>query len=51
MGDSHAAVKVHAVDADCRVIFDAQVYVFADSESEIAGFGKVLLLQFVFLDL
>ena len=34
--DSHAAVKVHAVDADRRIILDAQIDVLADAEAEVA---------------
>lgn len=34
--DLHAAVKVHAVDTDCRVILDAQIDMLADTESEVA---------------
>lgn len=48
---SHAAVKVHSVDANCWVVFNSQIDVFADAKSEIACFRKVLLLQLVFLDL
>ena len=47
---SHAAIKVHSVDANCRVVFDSQVDMFADAKSEIARFRKILLLQLVFLD-
>ena len=35
--DSHAAVKVHAVDTDRRIILDAQINVFADPEAEVAS--------------
>lgn len=47
----HATVKVHSIDADCRVVFYSQIDVFADAESEIARFREILLLQLVFLDL
>ena len=47
---SHAAVKVHAVDTNRRVIFDAQIDVLANAKSEIACFAEVLLPQFVFLN-
>ena len=36
--NSHAAVKVHSVNTNCRIIFDTQIYVFANSKSEIACF-------------
>lgn len=48
---SHAAIKVHSVDANCRVVLDSQIDMFADAKSEIARFRKILLLQLVFLDL
>lgn len=35
--DLHAAVEVHAVDTDRRIILDAQIDVFADPESEVAS--------------
>ena len=35
--DSHAAVKVHAVDTNRRIILDAQIDVLADTESEVAS--------------
>ena len=47
----HAAVKIHAVDANGRVVFDSQINVFTDTKSEIARFRKVLLLELIFLDL
>ena len=34
--DSHAAVKVHAVDTNRWIIFDAQIDVLANTESEVA---------------
>jgi hypothetical protein len=48
---SHAAVEVHAVDADGRVVLDTQIDVFADTEAEVARLGEVALPQLVFLDL
>lgn len=35
--DSHAAVKVHAVDTDRRIILDAQIDVLANTESKVAS--------------
>jgi hypothetical protein len=50
-GHSHAAVEVHTVDTDTRVVLDTEVDVLADTEAEVAGLGEVLLSQLVFLDL
>ena len=50
-GDSHAAVEVHAVDTNRRIILDAQINVLGNSKPKVAGFGKVLLSQFVFFHL
>ena len=36
--NSHAAVKVHAVDTDRGIILDAQIDVLADTESEVPSF-------------
>ena len=33
----HAAVEVHAVDTNSRVILDAQIDVFADPKAEVTG--------------
>ena len=35
--DSHAAVKVHAIDTNCGIILDAQINVLANTESEVAS--------------
>jgi hypothetical protein len=47
----HAAVEVHSIDTDTRVVLDTQVDVLADTEAEVAGLGEVALPQLVFLDL
>ena len=47
----HAAVKVHSVDTNTRVVLDAEIDVLADTEAEVAGLGEVALSQLVFLDL
>lgn len=47
---SHAAVKVHSVDTNCRVILDAQIDVLADPKSKIARRREILLPQFILLD-
>ena len=48
---SHAAVKVHPVDTNSRIVLDAQIDVLADTEAKVASLRKVLLSQFIFLDL
>jgi hypothetical protein len=50
-GHSHAAVEVHTVDTNTRVVLDTEIDVLADTEAEVAGLGEVLLSQLVFLDL
>ncbi len=46
---SHAAVEIHAVDTDRRVVLDAQVNVFTDAETEIASLGEIAFSELVFL--
>lgn len=48
---SHAAVEVHAVDTDARVVFDAQIDVLADPKAKVPRLGEIPFPQFVFLDL
>ena len=36
MEHSHAAVKVHPIDTNRRIILDAQIYVLADPEAEVS---------------
>lgn len=48
---SHAAVEVHAVDTNRRVVLDAQIDVLGDTEAEVAGLAEVALPQLVLLDL
>ena len=43
----HAAVEVHSVDTDSRIILDSQINVFAYAEAEVARLGEVLLFQLV----
>lgn len=50
MSNIHAAIEIHPVDTNCRVILDSQIDMFADTEPEIARLGEVPPLQFVFLD-
>ena len=47
----HAAVEVHSVDTNRRVVLDTKIDVFADTEAEVASLREVALSEFVFLDL
>lgn len=49
--NSHAAIKVHPVDPNGRVILDTEIDVFRDTKTKVASIGEVLLPQLVFLDL
>lgn len=46
----HAAVEVHSVNTDRRVVLDTEIDVFADTETEVASLGEVALAELVFLD-
>ena len=35
--NSHAAVKIHAVNTNRRIIFDAQINMLADTEAKVAS--------------
>lgn len=50
-GAGHAAVEVHAVDADRGVVLDAKIDVLADAEAEVARLAEVALAELVLLDL
>jgi hypothetical protein len=50
-GYSHAAVKIHSVDTNRRVVLDTKINVFADTETEVASLGEVALAELIFLDL
>lgn len=50
-GALHAAVEVHTVDTNTRVVLDAEVDVLADTEAEVARLAEVALAEFVLLDL
>jgi hypothetical protein len=50
-GAGHAAVEVHAVDTNRRVVLDTEIDVLGDTESEVAGLGEVALAELVLLDL
>jgi len=47
----HAAVEIHAVDTDTRVVLDAEIDVLADAETEVAGLAEVALAELILLDL
>jgi len=47
----HAAVEIHSVNTNRRVVLDTKIDVFADTEAEVASLGEVALPQLVFLDL
>ena len=47
----HAAVEVHTVDANRRIVLDAQIDVLRDTKSEVASVREVLLAKLVLLDL
>lgn len=47
----HAAVEVHSVDTNTRVVLDTEINVFADTEAEVSSLGEIALAEFVFLDL
>lgn len=47
----HAAVEVHAVNADRGVVLDTEIDVLADAEAEVAGLGEVPPAELVLLDL
>jgi hypothetical protein len=47
----HAAVEIHSVNTNRRVVLDTKIDVFADTEAEVASLREVALSEFVFLDL
>jgi len=50
-GTGHAAVKVHSVNTNSRVVLDSQVNVLGDTETKVASLGEVALAELVLLDL
>jgi hypothetical protein len=40
----HAAVEVHTIDTDGWIVFNAQIDVFANTETKVASCRKVALL-------
>lgn len=49
--DAHAAVEIHAVDTDRRIVLNAQIDVLRDAEAKVARLAEVALPQLVLLDL
>lgn len=47
---SHAAVEVHPVDTNRRVILDSKIDVLADAKTKVASLRKVSFPKLVFLD-
>jgi hypothetical protein len=48
---SHAAVEIHSVDTNRRVILDTEINVLADTKAEVASLREVTLAELIFLDL
>ena len=48
--DPHAAIEIHAIDTNGRVVFDPQIDVLANTKAKVAGRRKVFLPQLIFLD-
>ena len=47
----HAAIEIHAVDTDGRIVLDAKIDVLRNTKAEVAGLREVLFAKFVLLDL
>jgi hypothetical protein len=47
----HAAVEIHSINTDRRVVLDTEIDMFADSETKVTSLGKVTLAELVFLNL
>jgi len=50
-GSGHAAVEIHSVDTNRRIVLDTEIDVFTDTEAKVTSLRKVTLSKFVFLDL
>lgn len=48
---SHAAVKVHPIDTDRRIVLDPQIDMLADPEPKVARLREIPFSQLVLLDL
>lgn len=47
----HAAVEIHSVNTNRRVVLDTEIDVFADAETEVASLREVALAKLIFLNL
>ena len=47
----HAAVEIHSVNSDRRVVLDTEIDVFADTETEVTSLREVALAELVLLNL
>jgi len=47
----HAAVEVHTVDTNTRVVLDTEIDVLVDTEAKVSGLREVALAELVLLDL
>jgi len=47
----HAAVEIHSVNTNRRVVLDAEIDVFADTETKVASLREVAFAKLIFLDL
>ena len=50
-GTSQNNVEIHTINTDGGVVFDTQIDVFLDTETEVAVLGEVFTTQLVFTDL
>ena len=50
-GATQDNVEIHTVDTDGGVVFDTQINVFLDTETEVAVLTEVFTTQLVFTDL
>ena len=48
--DSHAAIKIHPINPNRRIIFDPQINMFTNPKPKIPRLREILLPQLVFLD-
>jgi hypothetical protein len=48
---SHAAVEIHSVNSNRRVVLNTKINVFADTETKVASLREVTFAEFVLLDL
>ena len=48
---SHAGEEIHSIDTDRWVVLDAEIDVFADTETEVPRLREIALPELIFLDL